>query len=101
MHVHAHTHTRARARAHAHTHTHTHTRTGPLSTGHDYLDNVEVQRVSPNQDWSVCGDGTVNKGAVRGAVDEFAQAVKQPVLVTTHDGPWRSWIIMKPRCRDA
>lgn len=68
------------------------------NAGHDYLDCAEMSVVDPSQDWSLCMDGTVHKGAVRGAVNDFAARVQQPVVATTHDGPWRSWLIMKPVC---
>jgi hypothetical protein len=40
---------------------------GGLICGHDYVFAIEVQ----DQDWSLCGDGTINPGAVRGAANDF------------------------------
>ncbi len=44
-------------------------RPGGLMAGHDYISAAQSQE--EGQDWSVCSDGTVNNGAVKGAVNEF------------------------------
>jgi len=41
-------------------------------------------------------NGTKNEGAVKGAVDEFAQKHGLTVLVTYWDKDWPSWFARKP-----
>lgn len=53
-------------------------RTGGIFAGHDYLTADEVA----GQDWSLCQDGSMNRGAVKGAVDEFAELHGLQVTVT-------------------
>lgn len=67
-----------------------------MLAGHDYLDAAEANADSAHRDWSVCQDGSKHPGAVRGAVNDFAQRQGLTVVVTTHDGPFRTWIIIKP-----
>ena len=63
-------------------------------SGHDYLNSDQVKKITPNQDWSVCYDGTINTGAVKGAVDEFAKSVDRQVFVGWRE-PWPTWTIIK------
>lgn len=72
-------------------------RTGGIMAGHDYLSNADLKRIEPlsPQDWSVCENGTINVGAVKGAVDEFAARHQLRVfstLNTKYDGSFASWI---------
>ena len=45
---------------------------------------------------AVCMDGSVNMGAVKGAVDEFLATVGLTAQQTTGDGDWPSWMARKP-----
>jgi hypothetical protein len=48
-------------------------RLGGIMAGHDFYSALEASRTSKGaQHWEVCGDGTINDGAVKGAVTEFA-----------------------------
>ena len=60
-------------------------------SGHDYHTNSEV----PRQNWSLCMDGTINEGAVKGAVDEFAEDNGLQVLVSYAEAKWHTWSILK------
>ncbi|KAI3438686.1 hypothetical protein D9Q98_001106 [Chlorella vulgaris] len=71
-------------------------RSGGIFAGHDYIDAHYHALKATNQDWSVCMDGTVNFGAVKGAVNEFAEAHGLTVVATVADGDWPSWLIRKP-----
>ena len=66
-----------------------------LMCGHDYVDCEFAAR--HGQDWCLEQDGTRDEtgGAVKGAVNEFAQKMKRQVQVGTHDGDWPSWCIRK------
>ena len=44
---------------------------------------------------AVCMDGTRNRGAVKGAVDEFA-ATHNLTLTVTCEETWPSWMARKP-----
>lgn len=66
---------------------------GGWLSGHDYLDADQVDKITPNQDWSICYDGTVDRRAVKGAVDEFAKSVSRNVFVGTE--VWPTWTIQK------
>ena len=69
-------------------------RPGGFLAGHDFLNNAELKEQTPNQDWSLCMDGTVNEGAVKGAVEEFA--AKHGLVVTVMFDRWPSWMLQKP-----
>lgn len=71
-------------------------RSGGIFAGHDYIDAHYHALKATNQDWSVCMDGTVNFGAVKGAVNEFAEEHGLTVVATVADGDWPSWLIRKP-----
>lgn len=66
---------------------------GGVLAGHDYLTNDDVQRMTPGQDWSICHDGSINTGAVKGAVLDFAEANNYTVYHSTDK--WPSWAIIK------
>ena len=70
-------------------------RPGGVLAGHDFHTAHEVKILSPEQDWSLCMDGTVNQGAVKGAVLEFANTHGLHVL-KTGEKRFPSWIIVKP-----
>lgn len=71
-------------------------RPGGIMAGHDYVDAHEVRQVTPDQDWSICADGTVNPRAVKGAVEDFAARHGLVVSVMYADGDWPSWMLQKP-----
>lgn len=64
--------------------------------GHDYMTAVTQAQRDPNQDWSICGDGSIHPGAVKGAVDEFATSHSLTVAVTYRQPDWPSWLMVKP-----
>jgi hypothetical protein len=68
-------------------------RSGGVFAGHDYLTHREVQRLDRGQDWSLCGNGERNEGAVKGAVDEFA--AQRGVRVMQTADRWPSWYFRK------
>ncbi len=63
--------------------------------GHDYLTSSEVKAMDPGQDWSVCMDGSIQDGAVKGAVNDFFSAKGVSVLVTYAE-QWPTWVVRKP-----
>lgn len=68
-------------------------RPGGILAGHDFLYSSEV----PAQDWSICGDGSVNAGAVRGAVQEFAESHGLVISVMYREEHiFNTWMIQKP-----
>lgn len=67
-------------------------RSGGVFAGHDFL--YANDTILPPQDWSVCNDGSVQPGAVRGAVEEFAEA--HALLVTHTKEVWPSWMARVP-----
>ena len=71
-------------------------RPGGIMAGHDYLDAHEIKTLSPRQDWSICMGGTVNTGAVKGAVEDFAMKEGLVVSVMYKDAESASWMIQKP-----
>lgn len=77
-------------------------KSGRILAGHDYLDAAECKRLTEKlgwavrNDWSLCYDGSHNNGAVKGAVNEFAERNDLQVLVTYGDERWNSWVIVKP-----
>jgi Methyltransferase domain len=71
-------------------------RPGAIIAGHDFLDHNEVKEASPEQDWTICQDGSVHLGAVRGAVEEFAEQHGLALSATYRDGTWLSWLTQKP-----
>jgi Methyltransferase domain len=71
-------------------------RPGGIFSGHDFLNHKEVKAASPEQDWTICQDGTTHMGAVRGAVEEFAEKHGLSLSTTYKDGVWLSWVTQKP-----
>ena len=70
-------------------------RPGGILAGHDYLHAGEAW--PSGQDWSRCLDGSENKGAVVGAVNEFVMAHGLQLSLTyAEDHIWRSWLVRKP-----
>lgn len=67
---------------------------GGIIAGHDYLDNAQVKAQNPREDWSLCEDGTRNEGAVKGAVNDWAQR-EGLILIQTRE-VWCSWLTRKP-----
>lgn len=69
-------------------------RAGGLMGGHDYLTNREVQDLTPNQDWSLCSNGSVIPGAVKQAVLEFVE--HEGLEISISSDQWPSWLVQKP-----
>lgn len=69
-------------------------REGGIMAGHDYVRAEDVI----DQDWSLCANGTRATGAVKGAVDEFAQKHDLQVSVTYKEANWYTWVVRKPIC---
>ena len=66
---------------------------GGIFAGHDYLNADDVKQIDSGQDWSICQDGTINKGAVKGAVQEFAAKVGvRKIYQTAEMWPSFYWI---------
>jgi len=63
-----------------------------IMAGHDYMNARQAYQLS-GQHWNLCMDGTINEGAVKGAVNEFAAA--QDVTLTITDEEWPTWIVRK------
>jgi len=66
---------------------------GGVMSGHDWKYANEVN----GQDWSICGNGSVFPGAVRGAVEDFVRntygSIGDRIVVTNE--PWASWALVK------
>jgi hypothetical protein len=56
----------------------------------------DLKKVSPDQDWSLCSDGSRHERAVRGAVEDFAAQHGLVVAVMYESDTWKSWILQKP-----
>ena len=71
-------------------------RPGGVMAGHDFLNMADLRAIDKGQDWSICMDGTRNDGAVRGAVEEFADKHGLVVSVMYGEGAkWASWMFQK------
>ena len=68
---------------------------GGILAGHDFVTNAELQDMSPDQDWSLCEDGTRNEAAVLGAVTDFAQQHSLQLSVTFRE-EFPTWFARKP-----
>ena len=68
---------------------------GGILAGHDFVTNSELQDMSPDQDWSLCEDGTRNAAAVWGAVTEFAQKHNLQLSVTYRE-EFPTWFARRP-----
>lgn len=69
-------------------------RSGGILSGHDYLRADSPVVLATGQDYSLCMNGTVHLGAVKGAVDEFTAAHGLKVVITQE--AWPSWMARKP-----
>jgi len=67
---------------------------GGIVSGHDYMTAADVKRVSPDQDWSICSDGTIEPRSVKGAVDDFVSSINKEVT-TTMESIFPSWYFIK------
>jgi len=68
---------------------------GGIMAGHDYNENSEI----PDQDWGLCGDGTRNEMAVKGAVNDFFLPKGYTISVTYYrEDNYMSWMIQKRLC---
>jgi len=61
---------------------------GGVMAGHDYLFASQVT----GQDWSICGNGTKNAGAVKGAVQDFAREKGLRIHSTSTTDEWPCWV---------
>lgn len=71
---------------------------GGIMAGHDFEDVDDVKKISPSQDWSVCSNGSIRQGAVRGAVNDFFRRENIQVVVTYREHAWNTWLARKPLC---
>ena len=71
-------------------------RPGGILAGHDFMSDAEMRGRTPEQDWSLCMDGTVNLGSVRGAVEDFAAKRGVTISVMYQETFFASWMIQKP-----
>jgi hypothetical protein len=82
-------------------------RPGGILAGHDYVTAAEAffhggATYKQYNDWTVGADGTVASlgshamGAVKAAVDLFAQRRGLQVIVTYRENMWNSWYLRKP-----
>ena len=70
---------------------------GGIMAGHDYLTAAEVPNKQNKQDYSLCQNRTRNKGAVRGAVEEFFLPMGLTITVTYwKQDLWFTWLVQKP-----
>ncbi|GFH53262.1 O-methyltransferase [Chaetoceros tenuissimus] len=68
---------------------------GGIMAGHDYNENSEIG----SQDWGLCGDGSRNELAVKGAVNEFFLPKGLTISVTYYrERNFMSWFVQKPLC---
>ena len=68
---------------------------GGIIAGHDCNDNFEIT----DQDWGLCGDGSRNEMAVKGAVNDFFLPKGYTIYVTYYrENNWMSWMVQKRRC---
>jgi hypothetical protein len=78
---------------------------GGIMAGHDYLSQDDLLAIDrkTDQDWSICQNGTINRAAVKGAVNDFASKNNIKIYTTllkNHDGPYTSWIY-QPKTKSA
>jgi predicted O-methyltransferase YrrM len=69
-------------------------KSGGIMSGHDYHTAAEVKKIN-KQDWSICYDGSINEGAVKGAVDDFARENNLQILLSYQEMKWHTWSIVK------
>ena len=69
---------------------------GGLMSGHDYMSAEEVKLITPDQDWSICYDGTVEPRAVKGAVDDFLKLNGLNLILSSEETAWPTWSFFKP-----
>jgi len=69
-------------------------RRGGIMAGHDFLTNEEVRQRTPEQDWSVCWNGTVHPGSVKQAVLDFV--AREGLNLEVSADEWPSWVVRKP-----
>ena len=65
---------------------------GGIMSGHDYHTADDIPHKS---DWSLCADGSRHKGAVKGAVNWFAESIGKQVLVSYKERNFHTWCILK------
>jgi hypothetical protein len=67
---------------------------GGIMAGDDFLTAADSKL--SGQHWGKCADGTIHPGAVRGAVEEFAEANRLQIVLTKVE-PTRTWMLRKYR----
>ena len=67
---------------------------GGVMSGHDFMTAPEMKQFDPEQDWSICVDGTNNPGAVKQAVIDFANKYNKQIS-TTQEIKCPSWYFVK------
>ena len=68
---------------------------GGIMAGHDYNENSEIR----GQDWGLCGDGSRNDMAVKGAVNDFFLSKGYSVSVTYYrQNNFMTWFVQKRLC---
>ena len=68
-------------------------RVGGIIAGHDYMTNLEVNRIFGY--YYLCPDGSSHDEGVKGAVDEFARLHNKEIHTTQWDTPLISFMIHK------
>ena len=68
-------------------------KTGGIIAGHDFLNSDDLEKSGIKSDWSLCGDGTVHRGAVRGAVEEFAKENGLQIVMAYKDSRTPSYMM--------
>lgn len=62
-----------------------------IIAGHDYLTALEQKQLNNNDDFSVCEDGSVYLGAVKGAIQDFFSNTNYNIMTTKET--WPSWYV--------
>jgi predicted O-methyltransferase YrrM len=75
---------------------------GGIMSGHDYMENDDLKLHKEMfgsdgdiQDWSISQDGRIHPGAVKGAVDDFANRHGLQVLVSYREKLYNNWCFIK------
>eukprot|EP01041_Mallomonas_annulata_P001151 gene1151-2224_t len=73
-------------------------RPGGIFSGHDYLTQDDLEQVPSHtkERWDICADGSIERRAVKGAVDDFVDRNGFRIAVTVENDTFPSWIVRKP-----
>jgi hypothetical protein len=66
-----------------------------ILAGHDYKTAAEVRLIDRSQKWEICANGTINGGAVKGAVDDFRRIRNITSKLYITNELWASWLFFK------